>query len=103
MPNAPSIVPDSPDCVLTLLVDGEPLLAFQAARMTEAMQLWRDHVLQHDLCRLTSHGIPLWSENRKISVRAARKDEIAIYAGFEEAAITPEGDLVLAFLVDVDE
>jgi hypothetical protein len=85
--------------VFTLEVDGRPILAFAATRLSEARQICKEAWLLDDLAALTSGGIPLRTEQSKLSVRPATSEEITV---FEQAAPEPSGEMVLAFLVHLD-
>jgi hypothetical protein len=92
-------VSDSFSRVFTLEVDGRPILAFAASRLSEARQICKEAWLLEDLAALTPGGIPLRTVQSKLSVRPATSEEIIV---FEQAAPEPSGDMVLAFLVELD-
>jgi alcohol dehydrogenase class IV len=85
--------------VFTLEVDGRPILAFEAARISEAKQICKETWLLNDLIVLKSGGVPLRTAQSKLSVRPATSEEITI---FEQAAPEPSDEMVLAFLVELD-
>ena len=85
--------------VFTLEVDGRPVLAFAASRLREAQQICKEPWLRDDLAALKSRGIPLRTAQSKLFVRGATPKETA---AFEQAAPEPSGDMVLAFLVEID-
>jgi hypothetical protein len=92
-------VSDTLSRVFTLEVDGRPILAFAASRLGEARQICKEDWLLDDLAVLTSGGIPLRTVQSKLWVRPATSEEITI---FEQAAPEPSGEMVLAFLVNLD-
>jgi hypothetical protein len=85
--------------VFALQVDERPILAFAASRLSEARQICKEDWLLDDLAVLTSGGTPLRTLQSKLWVRPATPDEITV---FEQAAPEPSGEMVLAFLVDLD-
>jgi hypothetical protein len=85
--------------VFTLEVDGRPIFAFAASRLSEARQICKEAWLLDDLAALKSGGTPLRSAQSKLSVRPAIPEEITV---FEQAAPEPSGEMVLAFLVVLD-
>lgn len=85
--------------VFTLEVDGQPVLAFAAARLREAQQICKEPWLLDDLAALKSCGIPIRTAQSKLFVRVATPEETTV---FEQAAPEPSGDMVLAFLVEID-
>ena len=89
--------------VFVLVIDGAPILAFQARSMSEAQQLGREVWLLEDLKRLTSARIPLWDGKAPIRTRSARPDEAARYQRGELDARQSDDDLPLVFLVELDE
>ena len=97
-----SCMPDAviPARVFTLSVGDRPVLAFQATRLSEARELIQEEWLHDDLVGLTSELVPLWDRTEKLSVRGATDEETARYLESAKAAET--GDLVLAYLVELD-
>jgi hypothetical protein len=85
--------------VFTLEVDHRPIVVFEADRVKEARQLCRESWLLDDLAHLKSGGIPLGTARSKLLVRLATAAEIAV---FEQADPEPSGDMVLAYLVELD-
>ena len=85
--------------VFTLEVDGRPILAFAASRLSEARQISKEAWLLNDLAVLKSDGMPLRTAQSKLLVRGATPEETTV---FEQAAPEPSGDMVLAFLVELD-
>jgi hypothetical protein len=92
-------VSDSFSRVFTLEVDGRPILAFAASRTSEAQQICKEAWLLDDLAVLKSGGMPLRRAQSKLLVRGATPEETTV---FEQAAPEPSGDMVLAFLVELD-
>ena len=86
--------------VFTLSVSDRPVLAFQATRLSEARELIQKEWLHDDLVALTSDLVPLWDRTEKLSVKGATNEETARY--FESAKVAEAGDLVLAYLVELD-
>ena len=89
--------------VFVLVIDGAPILAFQARTMSEAQQLGREAWLLEDLKRLTSDHLPLWDGKAPIRTRSAQPDEAARYHRGQREAPQSDGELALVFLVKVDE
>jgi hypothetical protein len=85
--------------VFTLEVDGRPIFAFAASRLSEARQICKEAWLLDDLAALKSGGTPLRAAQSKLAVRPATPEEITV---FEQAAPEPPGEMVLAFLVHLD-
>jgi hypothetical protein len=90
---------DSFSRVFTLEADGRPILAFAASRLSEARQICKEAWLLDDLAALKSGGMPLRTAQSELSVRGATPEETTV---FEQAAPEPSGDMVLAFLVELD-
>ena len=91
---------DIPPRVFTLSVGDRPVLAFQATRLSEARELIQEEWLHDDLVELTSDLVPLWDGTEKLSVRGATDEETAMYV--ESAKAAEAGDLILAYLVELD-
>ena len=91
---------DIPSRVFTLSVGDRPVLAFQATRLSEARELIQEECLHDDLVALTSELVPLWDRTEKLSVRRATDEETTRYV--EAAKVAESGDLVLAYLVELD-
>jgi|SRR4051794_31338408 hypothetical protein len=88
--------------VFVLVIDGAPILAFQARSISEAQQLGREVWLLEDLKRMTSARVPLWDGKAPIRTRSARPDEAARYHRGHAEARQGDDDLPLVFLVEVD-
>lgn len=89
--------------VFVLVIDGVPILAFQARAMSEALQLGREVWLLEDLKRLTSARVPLWDGKAPIRTRSAQRDESARYHHSLADAKRSDDDLPLVFLVEIDK
>jgi hypothetical protein len=87
--------------VFTLEVDGRPTLAFEASRTREAQQICKESWLWADLILLRSGGVPLCTDQSKLSVRPATAEETMT---FEQAAdvANSSDDMVLAYLIELD-
>jgi hypothetical protein len=88
--------------VFALDVDGKPTLAFEAQNMMEARELCRKVWLRSDLSSQKSNGIPLCDANSKLSTRRASAEEATLF-GQARGAAKPSGELVLAYLVELDD
>jgi hypothetical protein len=88
--------------VFTLEVDGRPTLSFEASRTREAQEICKESWLRDDLIVLSSGGVPLCGDRSKFTVRLATTDEAVVY---EQAATIakPSDDMVLAYLIELDE
>lgn len=93
----------STERVFVLVIDGAPILAFQARSMSEAQQLGRELWLLEDLKRVTSDRIALWDGKAPIRTRSAQPDEAARYHRGQLEAPQSDGELPLVFLVKVDD
>ena len=91
---------DIPTRVFTLSVGDRPILAFQAARLSEARELIQEEWLHDDLVALTSDLSPLWDRTERLSVRGATNEETARY--FDSERVAEAGELVLVYLVELD-
>jgi hypothetical protein len=87
--------------VFTIEVDSRPTLAFEASRTREAQEICKGAWLRDDLIVLSSGGVPICSDQSKLSVRPATDDEVVIYEQASEVA-KPSDDMVLAYLIDLD-
>jgi hypothetical protein len=88
--------------VFVLSVGGKPTLAFAASTHKEAWQLPKEEWLQGDLISGKSNGTPLWDGDAKLSIRAATADETTTY-GNAAAGVEPSDDLLLVYLIELDE
>ena len=68
--------------------------------MPEARQLTAEPWLRDDLTTLTSNLAPLWDGKAKLTVHSANEEEIAAY--MQTTAVAEAGELVLAYLVELD-
>jgi hypothetical protein len=87
--------------VFVMEVDGEATFAFEAKNFPEAFELRKEDWVREDLSMMTSNGLPLCSPAAKLTVRRADEAEIVIYRNAAIQAQTE--DLVLAYLVDLDQ
>jgi hypothetical protein len=88
--------------VFTVEVDGRPTLAFEASRKKEAQEICKESWLRGDLIALSSGGIPLCSDRSRFTVGPATADEAVVYR--EAATVAkPSNDMVLAYLIELDE
>ena len=87
--------------VFTIEVDSRPPLAFEASRTREAQEICKGAWLRDDLIVLSSGGVPICSDQSKLSVRPATDDEVVIYEQASEVA-KPSDDMVLAYLIELD-
>ena len=87
--------------VFAMDVDGKATFAFEAKNFPEAFELCKEDWVREDLIGMTSNGVPLCSSTAKLTIRRADQAEIAIY---RDAALKAQTeDLVLAYLVDLDQ
>jgi hypothetical protein len=87
--------------VFTLVVDGRPTLAFEAANTRQAQQIYKENWLKEDLAFLRSNGVPLGTARSKLSVRPATSEEAIAYDRVAEST-EPSDEMVLVYLVDLD-
>jgi hypothetical protein len=88
--------------IFALDVDGKPTLAFEARNWIEAQELCREPWLRADLSSQNSNGIPLCDAHSKLSTRRASAEEAALF-GQARGAAEPSDELVLAYLVELDD
>lgn len=88
--------------ISTVEIDGRPTVAFEARNSREASQLLREHWFLEDLRELRTNGSPLWDGKARLRSRAASEDEIEKYVAMAAEAEDNTGDIVLAFLVPLD-
>jgi hypothetical protein len=91
-----------PSVVFALDVAAEPVLTFEAANLREAAQLAHEEWLREDLTRLRSNNVPLWDGMALIRARYATPDEIEHHRNAIRDAEAIPGDLLLAYIVDLD-
>ena len=87
--------------VYILEVAQKPILAFVAARFSEALELGREQWLRGDLRRSMSDGAPVWDGKTRISIRGATLDEITSYASRSSEA-DAEDELGIVYIVTLD-
>jgi hypothetical protein len=88
--------------VFTLEVAGRPTLAFEASGTRQAQQICKESWLHDDLALLRSDGVPLCTAPSQLSVRLATAEEAIIFSEAVRLA-KPSDDMVLAYLVELDE
>ena len=88
--------------VFTLEADGRPVLAFEASNFREAQQLCKERWLRDDLMALKSAGAPLGTALSKLSARLASPEEAIIFDRAVTAGNPQSDDLILAYLVELD-
>jgi hypothetical protein len=88
--------------IATVEVDGRPTVAFEARNSREASQLLKEHWFREDLQELRTNGSPLWDGKARLRSRTASEDEIEKYEAMAAEAEDDTGDIVLAFLVPLD-
>lgn len=88
--------------IFALEIDGKPTIAFEAKNFREASELRNEEWLRADLSALKSNGVPLCTAAAKLKVRIANEIEAQLYREAERAVQASE-DLVLAYLVELDE
>jgi hypothetical protein len=85
-------------------VKQSPVVAFSAASLTEAITLLREQWFRDDLREAHSHGAPVWDGKAKLTARRANDDEAAKFsAGMQSADDDGSGDLILVYLVELDQ
>jgi hypothetical protein len=88
--------------LFALDVDGKPTIAFEAQNLMEARELSRELWLRADLSSQKSNGIPLCNANSKLSARRASSEEATLF-GQARGAARPSDELVLCYLVELDD
>ncbi len=88
--------------IATVEVDGRPTVAFEARNSREASQLLKEHWFLEDLQELKTDGSPLWDGKARLRSRAASEEEIKKYEAMAAEADDTTGDIILAFLVPLD-
>ncbi|MEH2516510.1 hypothetical protein V1279_002083 [Bradyrhizobium sp. AZCC 1610] len=88
--------------IFTLDIGGRPTLAFEAKNLRESQQLCHEHWLRRDIAGLMSNGSPLWDGKARLRARRSTENEIATYRGVARDAVPTQGDLLLAYLVKLD-
>jgi len=88
--------------IFTLDVGGRPTLAFEAKNLRESQQLCHEHWLRSDIAGLMSNGSPLWDGKARLRARRSTDQEIALYREAARDALQTRGDLLLAYLVELD-
>ena len=86
----------------TLDVGDKPILTFEARSLREARELCYEQWLREDIARLSSNETPIWDGRASLRSRYATEAEAALYRAAAENAEQSPGDLVLAYLVELD-
>lgn len=89
--------------IFTLDIDGRPTLAFEAKNLRESQQLCHEHWLRQDIAGLMSNGAPLWDGKARLRSRRSTENEIAAYREAARDSKQTDGDLLLAYLVELDD
>ncbi|NOJ45802.1 hypothetical protein [Bradyrhizobium archetypum] len=92
-----------PPPIFTLDIAGKPILAFEAKNLRESQQLCHERWLRQDIADLMSNGVSLWDGKARLRVRRSTEREIAMYREAARDAAQPQGDLLLAYLVELDD
>jgi hypothetical protein len=87
--------------IFTILIDGKPMLAFEAKNLREAFELCQGQWLKADLAEAKSEGLPLWDGNAKLRARIATRDESALFAEARNSG-QPSDGIMLVYLVELD-
>ena len=85
--------------IVTIEVDGTPVLAFGAKRYSEARAICTNEQLRTRLSSLKSGAVPLCGDNAILRVRLAHPKEAAVY---RQATSQSTEDLMLVYLVRFD-
>jgi hypothetical protein len=85
----------------TIVIDGKPILVFEAKNLREAFELCHEQWLESDLAEATSEGLPLWDGKAKIRARIALPKESALLAEAQNSG-QPSDGLILVYLVELD-
>jgi hypothetical protein len=89
-----------PGLVYTILVDGKPIVAFEA-NGREAAELCKEEWFRAELSALNSSGEPICGTGSKLQARTAIEKEMAEYRqGSKEAE--DSDDLMFVYLIDLD-
>lgn len=89
--------------IFTLDIGDRPILAFEAKNLRESQQLCHEQWLRQDVARLTSNRAPLWDGKKRLRARRSTEQEIALYREAARDSAQPKGDLLLAYLVELDD
>jgi hypothetical protein len=89
--------------VYALDVGDVPVLTFAATTFHEAQSLRGERWLRTDLTEAHSNGAPVWDGKSKLTVRRASADEATHYGSATKEAADGSGDLVLVYLIDLDQ
>jgi hypothetical protein len=87
--------------IFTIVIDGKPILVFEAKNLREAFELCHEQWLKSDLSEARSEGLPLWDGKAKLSARIALPEESALFAEAQNSG-QPSDGLLLVYLVELD-
>lgn len=87
--------------VYVVEIDDRAVAAFEAISGREARELNNEAWLKDDLAKLASNGSPLWTTDSLMTIRAATANEMSLFWQAEKKVV-PDGELTLAYLVDLD-
>jgi hypothetical protein len=88
--------------IFTLDIAGRPIFAFEAKNLRESRELCHEHWVRNDIAGLTSNGVSIWDGKAPLRARRSTEDEIALYREAERETPQTQGDLLLAYLVELD-
>jgi hypothetical protein len=87
--------------IFTIVIDGKPILVFEAKNLREASELCHEQWLESDLAEARSEGLPLWDGKANIRARIALPEESALFAEAQNSG-QPSDGLMLVYLVELD-
>ena len=87
--------------IFTIVIDGKPILVFEAKNLREASELCHEQWLKSDLAEAESEGLPLWDGKAELRARIALPDESALFAETRNNG-QPSDGIVLVYLVELD-
>jgi hypothetical protein len=80
-----------------------PVVAFSATGQQEAVALLREQWFRDDLREAHSQGAPVWDGKAKLAVRRANDTESGKFSAGIQSADDSSGDLILVYLVELDQ
>ena len=87
--------------IFTIVIDGKPILVFEAKNLREASELCDGQWLKSDLAEAESEGLPLWDGKAELRARIPLPDESALFAETRNNG-QPSDGIVLVYLVELD-
>jgi hypothetical protein len=87
--------------IFTIVIDGKPILVFEARNLREAAELCHEQWLKSDLAEAKSEGRPLWDGNAKLRARIALPDESALFVEARNNG-QPSDGIMLVYVVELD-